>query len=79
MKYIKITLLLIPLFVLSACSEKKEEASFMTVNYYENNPHIRDKRISECKKMIEMTKTIEEDCRNAYLARPLKLIDTSAW
>ena len=70
--------LVAPLLFMSGCT-KEEEASFKTVEYYKKNTHIRDKRISECKKIIKMTETIEEDCRNAWIALPKKVIDTSGW
>ena len=70
--------LIAPLLFVSGCTNE-EEASYKTVEYYKKNTQIRDKRILECKKINKTTETIEEDCRNAWIALPKKVIDTSGW
>ena len=48
---------------ISIASEK--EKSFKTVSFYNQNKHLRKKRIRECRKMKDKTIEIEKDCKNA--------------
>lgn len=52
---------------------KKQEDTFRTVSYFDNNKEVRDHRVDECKKLSTMTKNIEKDCNNAIAS---KLKDT---
>ena len=61
-------LILLPILLLgfiSSCS-KTQKKTFHTVDYYSDNPKIRDRRIKECKAMTEMTNSIQKDCEHAY-------------
>jgi len=66
-KYIIPLTVIVSLFLLNGCSDKKEEKkeTFKTVQYYDTHKEIRDSRLKECKTMEEMTEMIMIDCEHA--------------
>jgi len=67
---------------LIGCNDTKKEPkkeTFKTISFYESNKAIRNHRIKECKRMVEITETILIDCNNAkkaaYKQKKRKRID----
>ena len=59
------TLVLTVAILLTNCSNKKEETTFNTIDYYNAHPKKRDARRKECVTMKVMTRNIQIDCNNA--------------
>ena len=81
MKNITKFIILLPFVVFlifDACSKEKE--TYRTVSYFYLHTDIRDKRVSECKSLKEMTEISAKDCANANASATInKSVETSNW
>ncbi|HIP28212.1 MAG TPA: hypothetical protein EYG82_03455 [Sulfurovum sp.] len=79
-KYIILFFATVLLFLMNNCNEEKKEETYRTIAYFSQHTDIRDKRVSECKTLKDMTEISAKDCANAnFSARSGKPVDTSNW
>lgn len=65
----KISLLILAIFIVVGCGEKKEKKeTFKTVDYYVKHKEAREARKKECMNMEDITETIARDCANVEIA-----------
>ena len=83
MKNITKFIILLPFVVFlifDAYSKKEEKETYRTVSYFNLHTDIRDKRVSECKSLKEITEISAKDCANANASTAInKSVKTSNW